>query len=612
MEYLILNLNKRSGTYFSHFNIETLTVLLSRVKRLDNVFRLPFYEEKTMDVNEDTYLQSQMGYLTELSNDPYRSIWYQCWKKLNPNDIEQIWKPMESTTVQYLLKLSKEIEKRTTNRNKKQQSDYPNFDYQYEMAYQSSHKQLISLFNEVLMEKITTPDIKTLDQLKATYEIATELRDKNKINYYHGPKSKASKGKKSTSGVKSTKGKGVALATQSTKVNSSMPLATQMTKMTLTRAPLTTEQQWYVNSFWNNMEIAEVNRYESIRKSCRTPRQLIQQPRFKERGVAYIVHENQYEIVRESDFVTITHWLNSTMIEFFMILWASQRPINFIEKVVVLDSFWYSSQLTHYERHKSISDDRHTNLYKRPNTPYYARHLESTTIITFVANIGEHWILIVIQDGICHNFDGFHHYEQRGTFEYIINNWWEREHRVLNKPHTPLTFNYHDNYGTTPESDIIQNDGISCGVSAIMHAYYVIVLNRFATYRDFNFDYMPRIRKFLGYTIYSKGHMADVTMKILSVIKAKVLQESILATHLFMRRALNKDTILVPGEDDDVIHVNQVVTIIEDENTNVLQPNIISQESTEFGKLIEIVNKMPSNLKQNEKDAYFDDIIFLN
>ena len=589
MEYLILNLNKRSGTYFSHFNIETLTVLLSRVKSLDNVFRLPFYEEKTMDVNEETYLQSQMGYLTELSNDPYRSIWYQCWKKLNPNDIEQIWKPMESTTVQYLLKLSKEIEKRTTNRNKKQQSDYPNFDYQYEMAYQSSHKQLISLFNEVLMEKITTPDIKTLDQLKATYEIATELRDKNKINYYHGPKSKASKGKKSTSGVKSTKGKGVALATQSTKVNSSMPLATQMTKMTLTRAPLTTVQQWYVNSFWNNMEIAEVNRYESIRKSCRTPRELIQQPRFKERGVAYIVHENQYEIVRESDFVTITHWLNSTMIEFFMILWASQRPNNFIEKVVVLDSFWYSSQLTHYERFGTIADDRHTNLYKRPNTPYYARHLESTTIITFVANIGEHWILIVIQDGICHNFDGYHHHEQRGTFEYIMNNWWEREHRVCNKPHSPLTFNYHDNYGITPESDIKQNDGISCGVSAIMHAYYVIVLNRFATYRDFNFDYMPRIRKFLGYTIYSKGHIANVTMKTLSVIKQKVLHESTLATHLIKRRALNKDTILVPGEDDDVIHVNQVVQIIEDENVNVVLSNIISQELTEFGELIENV-----------------------
>jgi len=145
-----------------------------------------------------------------------------------------------------------------------------------------------------------------------------------------------------------------------------------------------------------------------------------------------------------------------------------------------------------------------------------------------------------------------------------------------------------------------------------MQAYYVIVLNRFATYRDFNFDYMPRIRKFLGYTIYSKGHIANVTMKTLSVIKQKVLHESTLATHLFMRRALNKETHLVAGEDDDVIHVNQVVTIIEDENTNVLPPNIISQELTEFGKLIEIVNKMPSNLKQDEKDAYFDDIIFLN
>ena len=611
MEYLILNLNKRTGTYFSHFNIETLTVLLSRVKRLDNVFRLPFYEEKTIDVNEDTYLQSQMGYLTELSNDPYRSIWYQCWKKVNPHDIEQIWKPMESTRVQYLLKLSKEIEKRSTNRNKKQQNDYPNFDYQYEMAYQSSHKQLISLFNEVIMEKITTPDIKTLDQLKATSEIATELRDKNKITYYHGPKGKGTKGEKSMSGVKSTKGKGWPLGTQSSKAKS-MPLATQMNKMSSTTTPLTSEQQWYVNSFWNTMEVAEVNKYEAIRKACRTPRELAQQPRMKERGVAYIVHENHYEIVRESDFVTITHWLNSTMIEFFMILWASQRPNGFTEQVVVLDSFWYSSQLTHYERFRSISDDRHTNLYKRPNTPYYARHLERTTIITFVANIGEHWILIVIKDGICHNFDGYHHYDSRGKFEYIMNNWWEREHRVLNKSHTPLTFIYHDNYGTTPESDIIQNDGISCGVSAIMHAYYVIVLNRFATYRDFNFDYMPRIRKFLGFTIYSKGHMADVTLKKLSVIKAMVLHESTLATHLFMRRALNKETHLVAGEDDDVIHVNQVVTIIEDENTNVLPPNIISQELTEFGKLIEIVNKMPSNLKQDEKDAYFDDIIFLN
>ena len=145
-----------------------------------------------------------------------------------------------------------------------------------------------------------------------------------------------------------------------------------------------------------------------------------------------------------------------------------------------------------------------------------------------------------------------------------------------------------------------------------MQAYYVIVLNRFATYRDFNFDYMPRIRKFLGYTIYSKGHMADVTLKKLSVIKAKVLHESTLATHLFMRRALNKDNNLVVGEDDDVIYVNRVVEIIEDENVNVVPPNIISQELTAFGELIEIVNKMPSNLKQEEKNAYFEDIIFLN
>jgi len=45
----------------------------------------------------------------------------------------------------------------------------------------------------------------------------------------------------------------------------------------------------------------------------------------------------------------------------------------------------------------------------------------------------------------------------------------------------------------------------------------------------------------------------------------------------------------VPGEDDDVIHVNQVVQIIEDENVNVVLSNIISQELTEFGELIENV-----------------------
>ena len=67
------------------------------------------------------------------------------------------------------------------------------------------------------------------------------------------------------------------------------------------------------------------------------------------------------------------------------------------------------------------------------------------------------------------------------------------------------------------------------------------------------------------------------------------MHESTLANHLVKRRALNKDTILVPGEDDDVIHVNQVVQIIEDENVNVVLSNIISQELTEFGELIENV-----------------------
>jgi len=86
--------------------------------------------------------------------------------------------------------------------------------------------------------------------------------------------------------------------------------------------------------------------------------------------------------------------------------------------------------------------------------------------------------------------------------------------------------------------------------------------------------------------------MADVTMKILSVIKAKVLRESNMATHLFRRRALNKDTNLAAGEDDDVIYVNKVVQIIDDENVNVDLSNIISQELTEFGELIENVTHL--------------------
>jgi hypothetical protein len=201
---------------------------------------------------------------------------------------------------------------------------------------------------------------------------------------------------------------------------------------------------------------------------------------------------------------------------------------------------------------------------------------------------------------------------KRHTFEYIMTKWWEREHTVCNRPYTPLTFKYHDNYGSSPDSDIKQTDGISCGVSALLHAYHVIVMNQFATYKDFNFTYMPRIRKYLGYIIYTKGLHDEVLLKNLSILKRKALHDSKLSTHLFMSRAIRKQTILKEGEDDDVIYVNHGVADIEDENESSAPPSILSQQLTAFNIIVGDANRVPTNLKPEEMSAYFDDLMFMN
>ena len=135
------------------------------------------------------------------------------------------------------------------------------------------------------------------------------------------------------------------------------------------------------------------------------------------------------------------------------------------------------------------------------------KHLLSP-IITII-HIPGHWITICIlppntnsnnnpQGNInyptLHILDGFN--KKHPEIELYFKKWYKDELLRWNKTSATLVTVYRN------KRDIEQVDGISCGVSAIIHAYYIIVLNKFfASWNDFSYDHIYDIRMYLVRTL---------------------------------------------------------------------------------------------------------------
>jgi hypothetical protein len=227
--------------------------------------------------------------------------------------------------------------------------------------------------------------------------------------------------------------------------------------------------------------------------------------------ISYIQYENDYEYVRENDFDSLSGWLDNHVIDFFMLLWRYQRGQIQGEFVAVLSSGFYPVHSKHFDDQTWVGEDpyyrdNYTNMYKNPGTMYFGKHLENGSMIVIPVYIPGHWFLAYIKNGILHDLNGIRNMTSyRKKFEDIMKHWWINEHEACGKVCVPLQFHYHDRYGYEAGKDIEQTDGISCGVSAIIHAYYLMVLNRLATASDFNYNYIVELRNYLGCLVCQHG-----------------------------------------------------------------------------------------------------------
>ena len=595
MDYLILNLNKRKGSYFSHFSIETLTVLMSRVKRLDHIFMLPFYEPKPVTFTDDMYWISQLGYLTELSNDPYRSIWYQCWSPIHEGSIEEIWTGMEPDRVHFLLTLAIKIESRSRNRNNKHKNDL-GFDEVYEQAYQRLHQQEIIAFNEVLMRKVQ-PSLEYIKSFKSTSDYANELRKLNKAD-----RLSISPNTTYFTTMTATDKEADRKAMELRKLAREKQLLLQKQLLQQAQQQPTID---YTKAFWYEVQDEYIQPFKSL---LLHETDVLQDALDGDSNmIVYITFEERYEYITAHSFHSITSWLNTYVIDYFILLWESMRPReNYEEDIIVLSTFWYQSQSSYYKQHKDIDKDAYTNLYKVPSTRFYGKHLRESSIILFVVYASSHWYLVIInvKEKTVHNMNGFRtDNKQRHIFQSILTKWWKREHKSCNiQPCPTLKFHYHDKFGEAPENDIRQTDYTSCGVSVIMHAYYQIVENRIATMKDFSFSHMPTIRNYLGVTMYSLGVETRVMMQKFSDIEPTMIQESNEKKRIFYLYAIDHIPLRYQITDPN----SQAVSNNDDDEVFFIHPDEGLQA------ILRVVNREPhfsdkkdKGLFEKEKDDYF-------
>ena len=216
--------------------------------------------------------------------------------------------------------------------------------------------------------------------------------------------------------------------------------------------------------------------------------------------ISFADFANADSLLIASQLHSIGGWLDDIVIEFSMELWKNMRPTTY-PFLLVMNCFF----TTRLDQIGVRGVSRWTKHYKKLNTPELGKHLLPDSTIAFIAHLPSHWIFCAIKGGILHTFNGFRGHNS--NLETNIQTWWEEEHRACNMMdcYRALQVNIHNDYGYTDGKDIQQTDQLSCGVSALMHAHYVLVNDRFATANDFSYDHILDLRQYIGNTICNHG-----------------------------------------------------------------------------------------------------------
>jgi len=208
-------------------------------------------------------------------------------------------------------------------------------------------------------------------------------------------------------------------------------------------------------------------------------------------------------------FHSFSGWLNDEVIRFGMGLFELEKHQS-IPFLLTLSSYFIPTAITAYNTNNKQYDptavSRWTKLYKIPRSPLLGKHLQYGSIITTIVHVPGHWFAVAIIHGTLHLFNGFN--EESPDVVAVFQGWWKSEHEQCEMLCIPLTVEYHRNYGTETGYDIQQDDSVSCGISALMHLYYIIVMNKIAHAEDFSFDHIVELRLFLAmkFLLYGKSH----------------------------------------------------------------------------------------------------------
>jgi hypothetical protein len=149
-------------------------------------------------------------------------------------------------------------------------------------------------------------------------------------------------------------------------------------------------------------------------------------------------------------------------------------------------------------------------------------HLDAD-IITIQLD-SSHWYFLSIEGGTMHVLDG----QGRRLPKTVVakwKRWWKSEHERFGRSYESLRIEYHNNYGTGPACDIRDDfDSFSCGLTALMQAFYSCVRHRRALVGDFTYVDFQQIRLFVAHCLMVDSFCAVKRIKTATLNPSEVIK----------------------------------------------------------------------------------------
>lgn len=490
---MIINLNKR-GENFLAMRVDLFNVIISRVKELKNLRRLPFYGKPSIGQTYENFVIENLEYLTHLRHDPLKLIWYHCYNTKGE------WKPLESKRIEYLITLANIMDKNYRNSEAKKNNDKKKekpFDKLYYNEYIKIKKEneknfmLILKNNDIPLPKL--PGNKTLLHKKILTKSETILND------IQNTPPKISK----------------VIINKNDNLNTIITKKINIEKIKIPENFSNTTSP-RINQTWK-LSLINLN---SAKNYLREQNSKLLLKKDNEE-----LCEFQGDTITVKSFVSLSGYLNDAIINGISKLWCKLRPEN-LSKITVLNSYFFPSC--------SIGKDYITKEYNYDNVKRWTNKFNNDDFLNYpllnIMHVPGHWIMLCIlpkghetghqNKATLHILDGFN--VNRDFETNIIKRWYKDEQIKWKRPIpdiVELDVIYHRNYyGDNVEKirDIEQTDSISCGVNALLHAYYMIVENKFfASWNDFSYDHIFELRMFLIFSLYQ--HIKNPNVIDLSV-----------------------------------------------------------------------------------------------